>query len=81
LEVMGSHEGAAAPVQQPLLPQQSAGTASPSMTRRAASPYFSFTIAVIVAVLEVSVLVVLVVLVVLPLVVLDMVPPWVIKKS
>jgi hypothetical protein len=51
------------------------------MTRRAASPYFSFTIAVIVAVLEVSVLVVLVVLVVLPLVVLDMVPPWVIKKS
>jgi hypothetical protein len=44
---MGSHDGAAAPLQQPVFPQQSAGMPSPLSTRRAASPYFSRTTEVI----------------------------------
>src|SRR6185503_10924741 len=43
---MGSQDGAAAPPQQPVDPQHSAGTPSPLRTRLAAAPYFSRTAAV-----------------------------------
>jgi hypothetical protein len=44
--VIGSHDAAAAPPQQPLLSQHGAGSPSPESTRRAAAPYFSRTAAV-----------------------------------
>src|SRR5438067_4874772 len=43
-ELIGSHEASAEPSQQEVCAQQSAGSPLPSMTRRAASPYFSLTI-------------------------------------
>src|SRR4051794_36878738 len=43
LEVIGSQEEAAEPVQQDVVEQQSDGIPSPDETRRATFPYFSFT--------------------------------------
>ena len=43
-DVIGSHDALAEPAQHEVCEQQSAGSPSPLATRRAASPYFSFTI-------------------------------------